>query len=166
MTYILGESSLANIAKVDPRLAAVAKLAITLTTQDFGFTEPQWRTLAQEEEDVARHVSQTLHSHHLLNDGAGSTAWEHTQPAVGFCGALDAVPWNGSAFVWEWPLIYPIAAAFKAASLQLNTPITWGGANWSVLLGDIPGDDAAAMEAAHNAAPDGFDGPHYELGPN
>lgn len=164
MAFTLGAKSLANIAMVDPRLVAVAKLAITLTTQDFGFNVPQGRTLAEEEQEVHEGFSHTLHSHHLINDGKGSVAWEHTVPAVGFCGALDAVPWNGSAFVWEWPLIYPIAAAFKAASLQLATPITWGGV-WGKLMSEIAGDDAAAMHAAQQAA-GGFDGPHYELGAN
>jgi peptidoglycan L-alanyl-D-glutamate endopeptidase CwlK len=164
MTFVLGAGSLANIAKVDPRLVAVAKLAITLSTQDFGFSVPQWRTPAEEEREVAEHFSETLHSHHLVNDGAGSTGWEHTQPAPGFCGALDAVPWDGAKFVWDWPLIYPIAAAFKAASLRLATPITWGGC-WGRLMSEIPGDDAAAMQAAQ-AAGRGFDGPHYELGGN
>jgi peptidoglycan L-alanyl-D-glutamate endopeptidase CwlK len=164
MTFVLGAGSLANIAKVDPRLVAVAKLAITLSTQDFGFSVPQWRTPAEEEREVAEHFSETLHSHHLVNDGAGSTGWEHTQPAPGFCGALDAVPWDGAKFVWDWPLIYPIAAAFKAASFHLHIPITWGGV-WGKLMSEIPGDGAAAMQAAQQAA-GGFDGPHYELGAN
>lgn len=159
MTYALGTRSLGFCSHVDSRLMAVAKLAISLSTQDFGFTAEQSRTIAEEAAEVAKGFSHTMHSHHLINDG--SLGWEPTQSAIGFSGAIDAVPWNGAAFVWDWDLIYPIAAAFKAASIQLVTPITWGGC-WDKLLSEIPGDDAAAMEAAHT----GFDGPHMQLGRN
>lgn len=159
MTFVLGSKSLANIRLVDARLVAVAALAVRLTSQDFGFKVPQWRTSAQEAEEVREGFSHTMHSHHLLNDG--SLDWEKMKPAVGFCGALDAVPWNGTAYVWQWPLIYPIAAAFKAAAAQLDTPITWGGC-WDRLMSEIDGDDSEAMRHAQT----GFDGPHFELGRN
>src|ERR1700722_4167215 len=174
MPYVLGAASLANIAKVDARLVAVAKLAITLTTQDFGFTEPQWRTVAEEAQKMSEGHSKTLHTHHLINDGKGSTAWEPTPPAVDFCAALDAVPWDGSKFVWEWPLIYPIAAAFRQASITLGTPITWGGV-WDKLMTQYGGTAAEleaevqAYTARQNAAGNHhvlLDGPHYELGRN
>jgi peptidoglycan L-alanyl-D-glutamate endopeptidase CwlK len=163
MAYSLGQRSLSFCTRVDPRLMAVAKLAISLSTQDFGFTAEQSRTVAEEAEEVAKGFSHTMHSHHLINDG--SLGWEVTPSAVGFSGAVDAVPWNGTTFVWDWPLIYPIAVAFKAASLQLSIPVTWGGGFWGKLLSETPGDDATAMEAAHNAG-GGFDGPHHELGRN
>lgn len=169
MTYALGTRSLSFCSHVDPRLMAVANLAISLSTQDFGFTAEQSRTIAEEAAEVAKGFSHTMHSHHLINDG--SLGWEPTQSAVGFSGAVDAVPWNGTAFVWDWNLIYPIAAAFKAASAQLATPITWGGC-WDRLLSDVPGDDAAAMKAATQDyaarhAPHAFvDGPHIQLGRN
>lgn len=152
MTYILGARSLGFIAHVDPRMVAVAKLAITLTTQDFGFTAEQSRTPAQEAEEVRRGFSHTMHSHHLIGP---------PYAAPGFSGAVDAVPWSGGKFVWDWNLIYPVAAAFKAASLHLATPITWGG-NWGKLMSEIPGSDAAAMRAARTS----WDGPHFELGRN
>src|SRR5690606_41687612 len=41
---------------------------------------------------------------------------------------------------WDWPLYPRIAAAFKQAARELNTPITWGG-DWPKLR----------------------DGPHFEL---
>jgi peptidoglycan L-alanyl-D-glutamate endopeptidase CwlK len=172
MTYVLSAGSLGLITKVDQRLVKVAQLAITLTTQDFGFTEEQSRTLAEEAQKIAKGDSQTLRSHHLINDG--SLTWEKTPSAIGYSGALDAVPWNGTAFVWEWPRIYQVAAAFRAASDQLNTPITWGGV-WDKLMseyGSTPAEIAAeelAYVARQKAAGNHrvlIDGPHYELGRN
>jgi peptidoglycan L-alanyl-D-glutamate endopeptidase CwlK len=172
MPYVLGARSLSFITKVDPRLVKVAQLAITLTTQDFGFTEEQSRTVAEEQQKIDQGASQTLRSHHLINDG--SLTWEKTPSQVGFSGALDAVPWNGTAFVWEWPRIYNIAAAFRAASDQLATPITWGGV-WDKLMSEY-GATAAEIQAEEqayvarqNAAGNHhvlLDGPHYELGRN
>lgn len=152
MTYFLGARSLGFCARVDPRMMAVAKLAISLSTQDFGFTEEQSRTLAQEAEDVRRGVSHTMHSHHLIGP---------PYAAEGFSGAVDAVPWENGKFTWDWALIYSVAAAFKDASTRLNTPITWGG-NWGRLMSEIPGVSAADMKAAQNS----WDGPHFELGRN
>ncbi len=159
MTFAFGAKSLSFCTRVDPRMMAVAKLAITLTEQDFGFTAEQSRTVAEEAALMAKGFSHTMHSHHLINDG--SLTWEKTPSATGFSGAIDAVAWDGTKFVWEWPRQYVIAAAFKAASIRLNTPITWGGC-WGKLMSEIPGDDAAAMHAVQN----GFDGPHFELGRN
>lgn len=159
MTYALGSRSLSFVTRVDPRLIAVAKAAIAISTQDFGFTAEQSRTIAEERALMLKGFSHTMHSHHLINDG--SLGWEPMQSEIGFSGALDAAPWDGTKFVWDWDLIYPIAAAFKRASIQLGFPVTWGGC-WRKLLSEIPGDDAAAMKSAHT----GFDGPHMQLGAN
>lgn len=163
MTFALGALSLSRCARVDPRMMAVAKLAISVSTQDFGFTEEQSRTIPEELEKVHQGVSHTMHSHHLVNSEDHPLTWEPLQSAIGFSGAVDAVPWVAArkAFVWDWELIYPIVAAFKAASLTLATPVTWGGC-WGKLLSEIPGNDAAAMKAARVS----WDGPHFELGRN
>ncbi|HEY5071746.1 MAG TPA: M15 family peptidase [Caulobacteraceae bacterium] len=163
MAFSLSATSLSHTSHVAPAMMAVALLAIELTSQDFGFTEEQSRTAAEEAAKVASGASHTLHSHHLIN------------PATGFSEALDAVPFADGKFVWDWNLIFPVAAAFKAASTRLATPITWG-AVWDRLMGEIPGDDAAAMRAGevayiarrrsaghHNVF---VDGPHFELGRN
>jgi peptidoglycan L-alanyl-D-glutamate endopeptidase CwlK len=163
MTFALGARSLSFITHVDPRLVAVAKAAIAVSLQDFGFTAEQSRTVAEEHALLMSGASHTMHSHHLINDG--SLGWEPTQSQIGFSGAVDAVPWDGSKFVWDWALIYPIAAAFKAASIQLATPVTWGGV-WGKLLSEIPGDHAVDMAKAHAAAGGFADGPHFELGRN
>lgn len=166
MTYALGTRSLSFCTHVDPRMMALARCAIGVSTRDFGFTAEQSRTVAEEQTLVAKGFSHTLHSHHII-DCIAPGHW--AQP--GYSGAIDAVPWNGSVFVWDWDMIYPIAAAFKAASLKLNIPATWGGC-WDRLLSEIPGDDAAAMKAASQdylarRGGHGFiDGPHFEIGIN
>jgi hypothetical protein len=149
--FALGAKSLGFATRVDPRLLEVAKLAITLSAQDFGFSAEQSRTVAEEAQEVREGFSHTMHSHHIIDCEPG---WA----APGCSGAVDAVAWDGEKFVWEWPRQYVIAAAFKAASLRLGIPITWGGC-WGKLMSEIPGDDAAAMKAAQS----GFDGPHFEL---
>jgi peptidoglycan L-alanyl-D-glutamate endopeptidase CwlK len=140
----------------------VAKLAISLSAQDFGFTEEQSRTLEHQRELVRKGVSQTLRSHHIIDCG-GPGLW--AEP--GFSGAVDAVPWDGTKFIWDWNRIYEIAAAFAKASRQLGIPVTWGGC-WDRLLTEIPGDDAATMKQASadyvkRHGGHGFvDGPHFE----
>lgn len=160
MPFVLGQKSLSFVTHVDPRTVAVAQKAIELTAQDFGFTEEQSRTLEYQKELVARGVSKTLHSHHII-DCIAPGHW--AEP--GFSGAVDAVPWNGSAFVWDWPLIYPIAAAFLAASKELDTPITWGG-DFNRLMTEIPGDGSPGALEAHQKAVGGWDGPHFHYGRN
>ena len=161
MPYTLGARSLSFCSHVDPRLMAVANLAISISGQDFGFTQEQSRTLADEQALVARGVSHTLKSHHIIGTVGA---------APGYSGALDAVPWNGSAFVWEWPRIYVVAKAFQQASIQLKTPLTWGGV-WDRFMSEYNDMQAASADyiARKRAAgnPNPFvDGPHFELGAN
>jgi peptidoglycan LD-endopeptidase CwlK len=157
VTYVLGARSLANLKGVDPALIAVAERAIQISEQDFGFTEPQVRTLAEEEAKVASGASHTLKSHHLVQ-------------ANGYGGACDAVPWDGAKFVWEWPRIFLVARAFQMAFAELKTEGTWGGV-WDKLMSEY-GDPQAAeaayvarMKAAGHARVF-VDGPHFELGRN
>ena len=73
----------------------------------------------------------------------------------------------GGMLRWEWPLIYPIAVAMRAAANKLNVAIRWGGI-WDKRLNDLPGDiesikrEVAAYCVRH-PGPDFLDGPHYEL---
>jgi peptidoglycan L-alanyl-D-glutamate endopeptidase CwlK len=168
MGFVLDAASLARATHVDPRMIAIAKLAAQLSTQPFCFTEEQSRTQAQEAALVARGMSHTLKSHHIIDC---SPAW--AEP--GFSGAVDAVPLVGGKPVWDWTLIYPVAVAFRAASLQLGVPITWGGC-WDKLMNEYAGDTPAQIAAAEQAYAARqhaagnrnvlLDGPHYELGRN
>jgi peptidoglycan LD-endopeptidase CwlK len=154
VTFALGARSLSYCTRVDPRLMAVVARALTLSTVDACVTQEQTRTPEQEQALIAAGRSTTMHSHHIIGYG---------EAAPGCSGAIDLVPWIGQPS-WDWNLIYPLAAAMRQASIDLATPITWGGC-WSKLMQEIAGSDATAMQAATagNRFPDG---PHFELGRN
>lgn len=155
MGFALGQRSLSFCTRVDSRLMAVVARALEISPVDAGVTQEQTRTPEQERALIAAGRSTTMHSHHIIGYG---------EAAPGYSGAIDLVPWTGSAFSWDWDLIYPLAAAMRQASIELVTPATWGGC-WGKLMQEITGDDAAAMKAATvgNRFPDG---PHFELGRN
>lgn len=172
MTYALGARSLSFVTHVDPRMVDLTKVAISISLQDFGFTAEQSRTTAEEAVEVREGFSHTMHSHHLIQDG--SLGWEPTPSAFGTSGAVDAVPWDGTKFVWDWDMIYSVAAAFRQASITTTTPATWGG-YWATPLHLIPGllaaplalvDAAARLKTIHLAHGGFADGPHFELGRN
>lgn len=148
VTYILGAKSLANLSGVHPDLVRVVKRAITTTAQDFSVHEGL-RTLARQKEYVARGVSKTMFSRHL----------------GGF--AVDLVPYVDGQLRWEWPAIYPIAAAMRGAAITEGVKLTWGGV-WDRLLNELPGDVegikiAVANYCKRHPGPDFLDGPHYEI---
>ncbi|MDO9334922.1 MAG: M15 family metallopeptidase [Caulobacter sp.] len=156
MTFAFGPSSRNELVGVHPKLVAVVELALVYSVQDFGIHDGL-RTEAEQREYVRTGASETMNSMHRKQpDG-----WGH---------AVDAVPFINGKFRWEWPPIYHIAAAMKRASLELATPVRWGGC-WQTLA-DIPGSKAADMELAveaygarrRAAGKKVFtDGPHYEL---
>lgn len=167
MTFAFGPTSQANLAGVHPNMVELATLALSLSAQDFGFPSPNTRTAAEEAALIAAGKSHTMHSHHIPGpQGLGP---------IGFSGAVDAVPWNGSTFAWDWSLIYPVWHAFRKASDQLNRPITWGGV-WDKLVSayDDPQAEMQAYSAREKARKIAaglsptvlLDGPHYELGTN
>jgi peptidoglycan L-alanyl-D-glutamate endopeptidase CwlK len=166
MTFALGAKSLANLDRVHPDLIAVVRGAITVSTQDFGVTEPQVRTLAYQQKLVDRGVSKTLKSNHIEHvDRTG-----HTNMLYGH--AVDLVPWINGAFSWDWAAIYRIAAAM-AVSAQAHgvlNQLCWGGV-WDLWMsqymdGHMDAATAAAAERSYclrHPGPDFVDGPHFEL---
>lgn len=148
MTYALGAKSIANLKGVHPDLVRVVSRAIATTTQDFSVHEGL-RSLARQKEYVARGVSKTMDSRHI----------------GGF--AVDLVPYVNGQLRWEWPVIWPIAAAMRGAALAEKVSVRWGGV-WDRLLAEIPGDAVGlklAVEAYSKRHPgaDFLDGPHFEL---
>jgi peptidoglycan L-alanyl-D-glutamate endopeptidase CwlK len=153
MSYALGARSRAKLVGVHPRLVAVVERAIQLTTQDFAVTDGL-RTLAQQQQLVARGASKTLKSKHL-------------KQADGFGHAVDLVPFIGGAPRWEWPPIWAVAQAVDQAATELGVRLVWG-AIWDRTLLDYGGSPAAlqaAVEAykVRHAGSDFLDGPHYQL---
>lgn len=154
--FALGAGSRAELSGVHPDLVKVVERAIQISVQDFAV------------HDGIRTVEE---QRRLVNAGASQTmASKHLRQADGFGHAVDLVPYVNGKLRWEWPAIYPIAAAMWRASLELGVAIRWGGP-W-VNLDTIPGGTPAAMETAVNtygarqrkAGKKAFtDGPHFEL---
>ncbi len=153
--FVLGKSSIAHLDGVHQALINVAKGAIARTAQDFAIIEGV-RSEEQQRENIAKGVSWTMDSKHLVQ-------------ADGFGHAVDAVPYLRGAPRWEWPLIYPVAAAFRAAAISENVRLRWGG-TWGI-LNDLPEDPEgieSAVEAYVRARVAAgkkarIDGPHYEM---
>lgn len=156
MAFALGAKSRAELKGVHPDLIRVVERAIQITTQDFSVHDGL-RTLEEQKRLVAGGASQTMNSKHRVQ-------------ADGYGHAVDLVPYINGKMRWEWPAIYPIAAAVWQASRELGVPIRWGGA-W-VDMSDIKVGTAGAMRAAVDAygaarrkvGKAAFtDGPHFEL---
>lgn len=118
---VLSRRSRDRLVGVHPALIAVVERAIVRTPVDFMVTEGL-RTPERQAALVRAGASRTLNSRHL------------TGHAVDVCALIDG------KVRWDWPLYPRIATAFKAAALELGTPLVWGG-DWPKLR----------------------DGPHFEL---
>lgn len=156
MTYSLGAKSRAELRGVHPDLVRVVERAIQITLQDFSVHDGL-RTEAEQREYVRSGASQTMNSKHR----AQSDSYGH---------AVDLVPYINGKLRWEWPAIYPIAAAVWQAAQELGVSLRWGGP-W-VNLSDIKTGTPAAMKQAvdaygarqRKAGKKAFtDGPHFEL---
>jgi len=117
----LSRRSRDRLIGVHPALVAVVEAAIARAPVDFMVTEGL-RTRERQAALVKAGASRTLNSRHL------------TGHAVDVCALIDG------KVRWDWPLYPRIAGAFKAAALELGTPLVWGG-DWPRLR----------------------DGPHFEL---
>lgn len=106
------------LAQVHPDLVKVFETAAQ--TQPFQIIDGL-RTLAEEEVNVQRGASETLHSRHLPDPRYGGKAC-----AVDI-GCLDA-----GHLSWSVPLYQAAAVQIFAAARALNTPIEWGG-DWVTL---------------------------------
>lgn len=147
--YKLSLRSKMKLNGVDPRLVAVVKRAIELSTVDFAVTEGL-RTLETQKKYVAQGKSQTMQSKHL--DGK----------------AVDLVAYVGKAVSWELNLYDNIADAMVQAARELNVPIRWGAA-WNIL--DMRAWNGTAEDAMNHYIDtrrrEGkrpfIDAPHFEM---
>lgn len=156
MTYALGAASRKELTGVHPKLVAVVEKAIKTTKQDFSVHDGL-RTVEEQRAYVKRGVSKTMNSKHM-------------RQADGFGHAVDLVPFINDKLRWEWKPIFEIAVAVRAAAIELNVPLIWGGV-WDRAVADLPAD-AAGIEKAVNSyvarrralGKTAFiDGPHWEL---
>lgn len=121
MSFRLSSRSRTRLQGVHPALMAVVEAAIVRTPVDFMITEGV-RTAARQAALVKAGASRTTRSRHLTGH------------------AVDVAALVDGQVRWDWPLYGRIAEAFKAAALDLKTPLIWGG-DWKTLR----------------------DGPHFEL---
>lgn len=103
----------ASLIGVHPDLVRVVRRAAEITTQPFDVIQGL-RTVAQEQANVAKGASQTMHSRHL--DGH----------------AVDVAALVGGCISWNATLYAAINIAMQAAGTELKIPITWGG-SWKTL---------------------------------
>lgn len=155
MNYKLGMRSQLRLRGVHPSLVSVVNLAIRYTAIDFGVHEGI-RTAQRQRQYVEHGVSWTLTGKHMIQ-------------ADGFGHAVDLVPYISGSLRWEWPAIYPVAAAVRKAASELSVPIIWGG-TWSLLnaLPQTPNElEDCVSEYVESRIRAGYraniDGPHYEL---
>jgi peptidoglycan LD-endopeptidase CwlK len=121
LSFRLSSRSRAHLTGVHPALVAVVERAIVKSPVDFMITEGL-RSSDRQAALVAAGASRTQRSRHLTGH------------------AVDVAALVDGQVRWDWPLYGRIAAAFKAAATELETPIVWGG-DWKTLR----------------------DGPHFEL---
>ena len=106
--FYLGKASLRRLEGVDPRLQALAKLAIQKTTVDFSVTYGL-RTKEEQIELVKKGFSKTMNSRHLTGH------------------AIDVAAWHNGAIDYNYDRMYLIAQGFRLASEELDLTIRWGG---------------------------------------
>lgn len=117
MSFVLSKRSLGNLEGVHPDLVKVVHRAIQITEVDFVVTSGV-RTLAQQEELVAKGASKTMKSRHLTGH------------------AVDVAALLEGNVVWA-PFAYRrVAQAFKRAAYELGVKIVWGG-DWEKFV-DMP----------------------------
>lgn len=106
--FKLSQKSLDRLSGVHPDLVAVVKRAIEITEVDFAVLEGV-RSKARQEQLFKAGASQTLKGRHLTGH------------------AVDLGAYVGGSVRWDWPLYHKIAIAMKAAALELQVAIQWGG---------------------------------------
>lgn len=149
MTFKFSKKSLSKLEPVHPDLKRVVLRALELSTVDFTVLEGE-RTVAAQQANVRKGVSQTMNSKHLKQKD-------------GYVHAVDLVPYPLS---WDLKDFYPIVTAMRKAAKELGVKVRWGGC-WCMLNGDtrtpkqMVEEYTAARRKVGNKA--FIDGPHFEL---
>lgn len=120
----LSTRSLKALSGVHPNLIAVVRLALVRSVVDFTVVEGL-RDIETQKKNVAKGVSQTMNSRHLLQSD-------------GFGHAVDLYPYiDGSVRVEASEEAFRgIAYAMQSAADELGVTITWGG-SWTSFC-DMP----------------------------
>lgn len=105
---ILSDRSIHRLTGVHNDLVRVVMLAAKNTDLDFIVTEGM-RTMEKQKLLFAKGASKTLNSRHLTGH------------------AVDLAAMVGDEVRWDWPLYHRLAKTMKAAAVELNVPLEWGG---------------------------------------
>lgn len=108
MTFKLSQKSIDRLSGVHQDLVDVVKRAIEITEVDFAVLEGV-RSVARQEQLVKAGASQTMKSRHITGH------------------AVDLGAYVNGSVRWDWPLYNKIALAMKAAAIELQVSIEWGG---------------------------------------
>lgn len=144
-------------------------MAISITPIDFTIiTNGGLRTASQQ---------MALYKRGASNIDGRSSLSKHQKQSDGWGHAVDLVPWVGRSPRWEWPLIYPIAAAMATCAPLAGVELRWGGV-WDRRMKDFAYEikDEKELSAlaevmrrevraytVRHPGPDFIDGPHYEI---
>ncbi|MCE2518143.1 MAG: M15 family metallopeptidase [Alphaproteobacteria bacterium] len=117
--FHFSQRSVRHLLTLDPELAAVARLALSLSRVDFTIISAR-RTRAEQRRLVAAGKSRTMRSRHLNGQ------------------ALDFVPLDPTTGKgrFDRALAIEVAVAFLDAGIERNCPVRWGG-SWREFE-DIP----------------------------
>jgi peptidoglycan L-alanyl-D-glutamate endopeptidase CwlK len=108
MAFKLSQKSIDRLSGVHQDLVDVVKRAIEITEVDFAVLEGV-RSVARQEQLVKAGASQTMKSRHITGH------------------AVDLGAYVNGSVRWDWPLYDKIALAMKAAAIELQVSIEWGG---------------------------------------
>lgn len=152
MSFKFGKRSERELVGVHPELVRVVRLALEMSSIDFGITDGL-RTVSEQTELVKRGASKTMNSRHLK------------QLATGYGEAVDLVGYLHGKARYEWPVVFEVADVMQQAAEELGVPIKWGGA-WAT-LNNAKGPKKLqkayiARKTAKGKKPF-LDGPHFEL---
>lgn len=102
-----------RLKRAHPDLAKIIRRAAEITTIPFTILQSD-RTLTEQKANVAKGVSQTMKSRHLISPD-------------GFVRAVDVAPLDGKNASFAWPLYHKLAPIMKQAAKDVNVPVEWGG---------------------------------------
>ena len=149
--FVLGTKSRFKLQDLRENPRRAVERAIALTVVDFTVGETL-RTKERQAQLVSVGASRTMESKHLTGE------------------AVDLWAWVDGAVRWDWPLYYHIARAMREAAIELDMPITWGGA-WDrdirYLSEDLGWEVEQYVTRWRERNPDKkrnplIDGPHFE----
>lgn len=112
--FALTKKDESRLKRVHPDLLKVVRRAVQITTMPFTILQGD-RTLAEQKQNVAKGVSKTMKSRHLISKD-------------GMVRAVDIAPLgpNGQAS-FAWPLYHKLAPIMKKAAKDAGVPVEWGG---------------------------------------